>query len=209
VILCDKTLCEGFYSFSRLDAVIPRIDLPTKASPGPGYSRYLFSENGVSPLLFPPSPGTVIKVNGYTHDQAGITTENSEIAALMSEKRQKKGAALASEVSSLNPVVVGGDTGSDMALICWGSPIGVCREVAGSMGLRVVQPVVLSPFPKLVLQDALQGTERQIVVEENAEGQLAMLLARHGIRPHSHIRRYDGRPFAVEELEARIREALA
>ena len=36
-----------------------------------------------------------------------------------------------------------------------------------------------------------------------------MLLARHGIRPDSHIRRYDGRPFAREELEARVREVLA
>ena len=96
-----------------------------------------------------------------------------------------------------------------LALICWGSPIGVCREVAGSMGLRVVQPVVLSPFPTQLMQDALQGIKRQIVVEENAEGQLAMLLARHGIRPNLHIRRYDGRPFTVEELEARVREALA
>ena len=209
VILCDKTLCEGFYSFSRPDATIPRIDQPTKASPGPGYSRYLFSENGVSPLLSPPCTDTVIKVNGYTHDQAGISTENSEIAALMSEKRLKKAAALASEVFSLNPVVVGGDTGSDVALICWGSPIGVCREAAGSMGLRVVQPVVLSPLPTQLLQDALQGIKRQIVVEENAEGQLAMLLARHGIRPNLHIRRYDGRPFTVEELEVRVREALA
>ncbi len=209
VILCDKTLCEGFYSFSRPDSEIPRIGLPPEASPGPAYSRYLMSENGVSPMLSPPREETVIKVNGYTHDQAGITTEKAELASLMSEKRQKKGAALASGISSLNPVVIGGDTGSDSALICWGSTVGVCREVAAALGLRLVQPVVLSPLPEQVLQDALRGTDRQIVVEENAEGQLAMLLARHGIRPDSHIRRYDGRPFTVEELEARAREVLA
>lgn len=208
IILCDKTLCEGFYSFSRPDIMIPRVSSFPAGSKGPGYVRYGLTDEGVSPMLFPPEKDTVIKVNGYTHDQAGISTEDRKIASLMNEKRQKKGAALAGEVATLNPVVVGGDEGSDTAILCWGSTLGVSREVADGMGLRLVQPVVLSPFPKENLQSALRGTNRLIITEENAEGQLAMLLARHGIIPDAQIHRYDGRPFGLEELEARVAEVF-
>jgi len=72
-----------------------------------------------------------------------------------------------------------------------------------------VQPIVLSPLPEKAVQDALQGAEKLIAVEENSDGQLAMLLARHGIVVDNQIHRYDGRPFALEELEARVKEVLA
>ena len=209
IILCDKTLCEGFYSFISPDDTMPRVDPGPVGSPGPGYIRYGLTESGVSPMLFPPEKDTVIKVNGYTHDQNGITTEKAGLASRMSEKRGRKGSALAEEVLRFKPVESGGVRQSETTLLCWVSTIGVCREVAAGLGLRLVQPVVLSPLPLQALHDALRGTKRLIAVEENAEGQIAMLLARHGIRLDSHIRRYDGRPFAREELEARVREALA
>ncbi|MCU0632580.1 MAG: 2-oxoacid:acceptor oxidoreductase subunit alpha [Methanolinea sp.] len=209
IILCDKTLCEGFYSFNNPDATIPLIPANPPGIPGPGYLRYELSADGVSGMLFPPARETVIKVNGYTHDQAGITTEKADLASLMSEKRQRKGAALEEEMARLRPVEIGGEAGSDVALICWGSTVGVCREVAAGMGLLLVQPILLSPLPDREVKDALKGVKRLIAVEENSEGQLAMLLARYGIRVDAHIHRYDGRPFALEELEARVRGVLS
>jgi len=77
------------------------------------------------------------------------------------------------------------------------------------MDLRVVQPIVLAPFPRDRVKAALQGVKRLIAVEENSDGQLAMLFARFGISIDQHIRKYDGRPFSYEELEARVREASA
>jgi len=65
---------------------------------------------------------------------------------------------------------------------------------------------VLSPFPEDILRKALAGVETIILVEENADGQLAMLCARHGLLPQYHIRRFDGRPFTVEDLSTRVRE---
>jgi len=209
LILCDKTLCEGFFSFIDPGDTIPRIKEYPKGSAGPGYLRYQITDTGVSGMLYPPMNDTVIKVNGYTHDQAGITTERADLSSLMTEKRQKKGAALAEEVSRLNPVGIEGETGADQTLLCWGSTLGVCREVASRMALRLVQPIVLSPLPEKAVQDALQGAEKLIAVEENSDGQLAMLLARHGIVVDNQIHRYDGRPFALEELEARVKEVLA
>ncbi len=68
-----------------------------------------------------------------------------------------------------------GDAGAPVTLVCWGSTKGVCSEVAGQLGLRMVQPVVLSPFPVTQLKKALDGTKKLICVEENATAQLAEL----------------------------------
>ncbi len=211
LILCDKTLCEGFASFTYPGASMPVISEVSGGGggPGPGYQRYRLTENGISGMLHPPLKDTVIKVNGYTHDESGITTERADIAALMTEKRQKKGAALAEVISSLPSVNTGGAAGAESAIICWGSTLGVCSEVASGMGLRLVQPVVLSPFPEKGVRDALSGVARCICVEENAGGQLSMLLAAHGIPVHARIQKYDGRPFSIEELEGLIREVPA
>lgn len=42
------------------------------------YKRYLDTEDGISPLLFPPS-NEIIKWTSYEHDEMGITTENAEL----------------------------------------------------------------------------------------------------------------------------------
>lgn len=209
IILCDKTLCEGFFSFD--EAVLPTSPIAFRhpGNTGPGYLRYQDSGDGISGMLFPPAEDTVIKVNSYTHDQAGLSTEKAELAGWVSEKRQRKGLALANELAGFRTVETYGNLESEVAVVCWGSTLGVCREVAAGMGLRVVQPVVLSPLPVRAIEDSLKGVRRKIVVEENMDGQLAMLLACHGIGADLHIRRYDGRPFSVEELESRVREVLA
>lgn len=209
LILCDKTLCEGFFSFTDPTEMIPEVRQDAPSGEGPEYQRYEITENGISKMLCPPAVGMVIKVNSYTHDPAGISTERADIAVMMTEKRMRKGATLAREIENLNPVVIGGKKDADQGILCWGSTLGVCREVATGLDLRLVQPIVLSPFPLEGVKAATVGMKRLIAVEENSDGQLAMLFARHGIRIDHHIRRYDGRPFSVEDLEARIREALA
>jgi Pyruvate:ferredoxin oxidoreductase and related 2-oxoacid:ferredoxin oxidoreductases, alpha subunit len=212
VILVDKTLCEGTYSFSREMQELPEITPvqpdETRLTENGHYLRYAYTDSGISPMKFPPVKDAVIKVNGYAHDEAGITTENAEVIALMTEKRIKKQKFLEKEVFSLPCVYTGGNAGSRDALVCWGSNKGVCLEVAGKMGIRMVQPVVLSPFPKDSVNDALSGVDRCIVVEDSSTGQLPGLLACHGIPVHHTILKYDGRPFSVEGLEQKVREVL-
>ena len=75
------------------------------------------------------------------------------------------------------------------------------------LGLRVIRPVVLAPFPGDRIKNSLAGVKRLIAVEENATAQLAALAERHGIRTHEKILRYDGRPFTVGDLLFRVKEA--
>jgi 2-oxoglutarate ferredoxin oxidoreductase subunit alpha len=206
VILVDKTLCEGTFSLREdLPAMTEAGDLP--ASPGEApYQRYAITESGVSPLRVPPSPGAVIKSNSYAHDENGVTTERADLVVAMTEKRLRKWATLKKETDLLPAVNIGGEAGAEKTLLCWGSTLPVCRELAERERLRLVQPVILSPFPEDALRQALAGSRKTILVEENALGQLQMLCARHGIRTDQAIRRYDGRPFPLEELVMRLRE---
>jgi 2-oxoglutarate ferredoxin oxidoreductase subunit alpha len=105
-------------------------------------------------------------------------------------------------------VTIAGAKGAGDTLLTWGSTAGVCREVGDALGLRVVQPVVLNPFPGVRVRTALEGAHRIIAVEENATGQLERILPCQSIRVDGRIRKYDGRPFALDELEARVREVL-
>jgi 2-oxoglutarate ferredoxin oxidoreductase subunit alpha len=212
VILVDKTLCEGTYSFfpgtPELPEIVPVPEGMTKMPESAAYRRYAYSDTGISPVIFPPVKEAVIKVNGYAHDEAGITTEKEEDIVGMTEKRLKKQKFLEKEISRLPCVYTGGKSGSRDALVCWGSNKGVCHEVAVKLGIRVVQPLVLSPFPKGQVSDALSGVDRCIVVEDSTTGQLPQILACHGIRVHHTILKYDGRPFSVEGLEQKVREVL-
>ena len=206
VILVDKTICEGTFSLDEENLGVPGIQYPDP-SPGNGpYRRYALTENGISPLSHPPLKGSQIKVNSYLHDEDGITTERADITRMMTEKRMKKEEVLGQVVKGLGCVQTFGASGADTAILCWGSTLGVCREVADDQDMKVIQPVVLSPFPENSLQRELSGVRRRIFVEENAYGQLAMLCARHGIATGQHIRKVDGRPFTVEELESRLME---
>jgi 2-oxoglutarate ferredoxin oxidoreductase subunit alpha len=208
VILVDKTLCEG--TFSLPEEVPERPDYGEVQAPSgdSSYQRYAITKTGISPLLFPPSPGAVIKVNSYAHDEQGITTERADLVVRMTEKRLRKAATLKEETDMLPTVQIHGENGAENTLLCWGSTMPICRELAEKERFRLVQPVVMSPFPEEALRQALSGSKKVIVVEENALGQLQMLCAYHGIQADQSIRKYDGRPFSVEELEHRLWKAV-
>jgi 2-oxoglutarate ferredoxin oxidoreductase subunit alpha len=208
-ILSDKTLSEGTYSTDlSLVPKIPQEDPHSWDKTAP-YRRYADTPSGISPLVFPGTGGAVIKVNSYSHDEAGITTEEADLVDLMARKRMRKEERL-TQAMGLHPQVnISGNAAGMVALLCWGSTAGVCQEVAGQLGLRVVRPVVISPFPVEPLKKALEDAHTVIAVEENATAQLATLAARHGILCQKKILRYDGRPFTPELLGEKVREALS
>ena len=208
IVLYDKNLAEHGYNFD-IDSVPPVPDLPPTAWDGTTpYRRYAITDSGVSPLAFPSARGAVVKVNGYAHDESGITTEEAGTVERMQEKILRKGEGLLRDLEGMRTVTVAGAEEAGDTLITWGSTAGPCREVGEALGLRVVQPVVLNPFPAEKVRGALEGARRIITVEENATGQLERLLALHSIRPDGRILKYDGRPFALDELEGRVREVF-
>ncbi len=184
-------------------------DDAARGDDGLAYKRYLFAEDGVSPLAFPGREGAVVKVNSYTHDESGITTEDPELTVRMQDKWNAKGFALAEELDTIQQVYVYGDPDAKETLVTWGSPTGAAREVGELEGIRIVQPVVLWPFPDRQMAEALEGTETLAVAEGNSRGQLARLLEQRGFHIDGRLLRYDGRPWGVGELRRQAEEVLA
>jgi len=207
-ILTDKSVSENVYSL-EISASEVKAEAPLLWDAQGKYSRYKYSETGVSPLAYPSRKGQVIKANGYGHDEYGITTEDPKIAVQMADKRLLKGQALAKEMGNYETVKVYGKSGGKAALLCWGSNKGVCIEAGEQFGLKTVQVVVLSPFPAERVKESLKDAERVVAVEGNSTAQLARLAGFYGIHVDEKILKYDGRPFSLDDLVSEIGRVLA
>lgn len=209
IILTDKTLAEGAYTFD-LTAIASPPDLEPMLWDGRGdYHRYARTEDGVSPLAFPGEEGAIVRISSYAHDETGFTTEKEGDVRGLQEKMLAKGKSLERELTVYPTVKVYGPRDAEITIICWGSEKGPCIEASESLGARVVQPLVLAPFPTRQWKEAMIGAGKIYCVENNSTGQLARLLKQQGFDHGYPILKYDGRPFAVDELEARLEEAIA
>jgi 2-oxoglutarate ferredoxin oxidoreductase subunit alpha len=206
ILLADKTLCEGMHSLDREQVNYSPIEPALAQKDVSPYLRYALTESGISPLRFPPVGGEIIRVNSHVHDPDGITTEDEETTKSMADKRIRKMQELTKEIEAMNPVNLGGDVDSPTAILCWGSNKGICEELGAKWGLRVIQPVVLWPFPEQSFARAWQGVEKMVSVECNESGQLARLVRQFGYVSRDLVLKYNGRPFFVDELETRLGE---
>lgn len=207
-VLSDKHLSESTFTFEPdIKAAKPSEGLLWD---GQGkYKRYLDTESGISPLAFPGNPAAIVKGTSYEHDEFGITTEEPGPVIAMQKKRLRKRKSLAEELSQYEQVKIYGNTESKTALMCWGSTKGACIEVGEEMGLKVIQPLILEPFPVEPLKKALSGVKQIIDVEANATGQLAKLLSCNEFNVDQLLLRFDGRPFTVDTLMKKTKEALS
>jgi 2-oxoglutarate ferredoxin oxidoreductase subunit alpha len=209
IILTDKTLSEGTYSVEPYQSPEVRWQEAGIWDGSLPYRRYADTPSGVSPLAFPGMKEAIVKVDSYAHDEAGITTEDADLVERMTKKRLRKWEGLRAGMNQYNQVQIAGKSDSGTALLCWGATRGACTEVALQLGLRVISPIVLSPFPVDQLNKALAGVEYLIAVEENATGQLATLARQHGIPIHEKILWFNGRPVTPEELLEKVAAVLA
>ena len=202
VLLTEKHLAE---SRMTVDIDVNKAKLPEPLMHKTGeYKRYLDTENGVSPLLFPPSK-ELIKWDSYEHDESGITTEDPETITRMQDKRSKKTKAIIEHLKSLHTVNVFGDKGP--VILTYGSTAMSVLEAlkAGNIEATVVQPVYLEPLPFWELEKYRK--DKVIVVEQSCTGQFAALLKEKiGIESKAVIKKYDGRPFDPQELALKIKE---
>jgi 2-oxoglutarate ferredoxin oxidoreductase subunit alpha len=207
-VISDKNLSESTYSFEAKGDEVTMEAGPLWDGQGE-YKRYLKATGGISPLAFPGTKGAVVKGTSYEHDEYGITTEEPDAIAAMHDKRLGKREALLNDIESMEAVKVYGNEKAETALVAWGSTKGACVEVGENIGLRVVQPLVLEPFPADSVRKALEGVKKLVGVEANATGQLARLMACYDIKIDDIILKFDGRPFSVDELQKRVEEVAA
>lgn len=206
-ILTDKHLSESTFSFDsgtgEEDPVEPLL------WDGKGkYRRYEDKEDGISPLAFPGNSNAVVKVSSNEHNHIGFTTEDPDMVESIQKKRLRKRKGLVEELSKYEQVKVYGNKDSKTVAICWGSTKGACMEAAKELDIKMVQPLVIEPFPVEHLKKALSKAEKIVNVEVNATGQLGKILSSYRIHADHNILRFDARPFTVDSLVQQIKEVL-
>jgi 2-oxoglutarate ferredoxin oxidoreductase subunit alpha len=126
----------------------------------------------------------------------------------MVDKRLMRLAALKRE--AVAPVRTG-PAESRVLVVGWGSTAPIIGEALAAIGR---QDVAQLHFPQVYpvapgVTDLLKRAETLIVVEGNATAQFARLLRTEtGVEIPRRILKYNGLSFTVEELAARIEEAL-
>jgi len=171
------------------------------------YKRYKDTDDGISPMLFPPSK-EIIKWNSYEHDEIGITTESADMIAKMHNKRNKKLRKLIEHLKTQETVnIIRGEHPTN--IFAYGSTYMSVLEALkyGELNPTIVQPIYLSPLPVWELEEFIN--QDNIVIEQSITGQFASLLKEKAdLNIRSVIKRYDGRPFDPIELSFKIKEEL-
>lgn len=170
------------------------------------YRRHAFTETGVSPLGIPGDSFHLIVTDSDEHDEEGHIIEDGETRAKMVEKRLLKKMPLVRQ--EMCPPMLYGAPDPDVVLVCWGSLYGIVREVVDMLPKDKKAAMMhfseIYPLPStrgLDYLSVLDAAKTAVSIEQNATGQFARLFrAETGFSFRHMIRKYDGRPFLVEEL---------
>jgi 2-oxoglutarate ferredoxin oxidoreductase subunit alpha len=149
--------------------------------------------------------------NGDDHYERGDTNEDPEVRTKLMDKRFKKLTRLIDEIPG--PTFYGPED-ADATIVTWGSAKGPCIDAMNTLlkegkSVNLLHFIYLKPFPRKKTLEQLKRSKLLIGVEGNRTSQLDRLMReelRRGV--DRKIRKYDGRPFFVEPLAARIGEAM-
>jgi 2-oxoglutarate ferredoxin oxidoreductase subunit alpha len=216
VILTDQHLASSYQTVEKFklgDVKIDRGQLLTdeESNSTTDYKRHQFTDSGISPRAIPLQGKALVVTDSDEHDEAGHMIEDAELRRLMMLKRLKKYEILRSD---LNGPLLEKKIGAEMTLIGWGSTYGAIKEAANLLEdkgtkVNIVHLNEVWPFPVEAVTSALDGTGKSIVIENNATGQLAHLIAAEtGIRVSDTILKFDGRPFSPEYIVKELKKEV-
>ena len=226
IILFDQFMADALWTVERssLESIdhSPESKVPGLGDLEPyGYRRYEMSGDGVSPMLLPGTPGQIVYADSDEHNEEGHITESAQMRVQMVDKRNAKLEGIKQELGERKvevevkvKVKVKAEAEVENLVVCFGSTRGVVGEAVARLRENGVSAAMVHldhvwPFPAEAVA-LLAGKARKVVtVEQNYSGQLAQLLLQEcGLRAAGTVRRYDGRPFTVAEVERGLAEIL-
>jgi len=173
-----------------------------------GYSRYAYTESGVSPISTPGSGAAVYTATGLEHDEYGHPNYEPEDHTAMMQKRFSK---LETASQALPKPERYGDQHATIGLISWGSTEGTIQEAvdharANGHKVALLHLRILSPLPDQTIREFIDSVQKVIVPECNYSGQLANLLgAKYGLQA-IRVNKFGGIPFTAGEILRAIEE---
>lgn len=205
VLISDKHLAESDYTFNKLKKSSVSSDRFIVENPSDDHKGYKITEDGNSPRAVP-GQGTVVKVTSYEHDEYGNTREEGEWMNKMTDKRLKKEKTIADEINKLNPVSVYGQ-GKNL-IVGWGSTKGAILDaLKGLDNYRFMQISYINPFPIDMVKKELESSDKVVLVENNATGQLGDIIAeKTGHIIKNKVLQYNARPFIPETIINKIKQ---
>lgn len=175
------------------------------------YKRYAITDDFISPMADPGTPGGMHIATGLEHDETGNPNYSPANHEAMQAKRFRK---LDGVVNDFPPAEVDGDGEADLGIIAWGSTIGVAREAiarlrAEGVSVKGFYPKLLWPMPVEQFEAFGASCRRLMVAEVNFLGQLAHFIrAETSLRPESYTI-CGGLPFTPAMIVAKVKEMLA
>ncbi len=175
---------------------------------GQTYSRYAYSDSGISPIPTPGAGAPVYTATGLEHDEHGHPDYEPEDHVAMMQKRYRKLETAAEELPAPTRY---GDDDALIGIIGWGSTEGAIQEAvdhARRNGYKVasLHPRVLSPLPDQTIRTFIGSVRKVIVAECNYSGQLANLLgAKYGLQA-IRVNKFGGIPFTAVDIFQAIEE---
>ena len=216
LLLMDQALCQNTTTSRRFDLSKVTIDRGKRLAGADvarlaQYKIYEFTDDGVSAVAPPGTPGVWSEVTGNEHDEWGHVSVHPVNRARQMKKRMDK---LVRARDELPEAVHAGRPDAKIGFVGFGSTTGPIREAmrlleAKGVATRLLAPRTLFPVPVHEIDPFLQSVDVAYVVEQNYTGQLARLLRETMPWHHGKIRsvlKFDGYSFRSPQIVAAMKE---
>ncbi|MDD5193988.1 MAG: 2-oxoacid:acceptor oxidoreductase family protein [Candidatus Nanoarchaeia archaeon] len=188
IILSDKHLAESEFSTDRKPNKILNLEIKRKI-PGEG----------------------IVKASSYEHDEFGNTTEIPAIAKKNADDRTKKYEKIKEESEKFQMIKTYGNKNAKNLIIGWGSTKTAILDAIDSIDESIENPskgnwkflqvLYMKPMSDEIKKE-IEKADKVILIEQNVTGQLGRLIReKTGIKIKNRILKYDGKPFASDELK--------
>jgi len=167
IVLSDQSLGQTQTLIPRPADVAIGAERRVAAAPGESYHRYALTDDGISPMSLPGTPGGQYTADGLAHNPHGTPSSSDVDHSAQLDKRQQK---LLQYDFGEHWAVQEGE--GDVAVLTWGSSVGPVREALARLredGIpaRLIAPRLLAPAQPERLAEALHGVTRLLVVEQS------------------------------------------
>lgn len=178
------------------------------------YHRYALTGSGVSPMALPGTAGGQYTADGLTHTTKGIPSSKESDHQNQLDKRRHKIESFDygnhwADIETSN----GAGTETQFTILTWGSLAGPAREAmhilaAEGIAVKLLAMRLISPFLKQSFLDALQGSQRILIVEQTHSGQFHEYLRAKCDLPGEvrHFHRAGPKLIGPAEICTRIRD---
>ncbi|PWK11344.1 2-oxoacid:acceptor oxidoreductase subunit alpha [Tumebacillus permanentifrigoris] len=207
--LSDQTVEKFDFSRVTIDRGKLATDEQLAATPqGQLFKRFEFTEDMISPRVFPGKKGGLHHVTGVEHTEVGRPTEDKHIRTKMMNKRLNK----FDGVELPNSLSFNGDEDYELLLVGVGSTAGLIDEAMERLqaeGRKIghLHVKVLNPFPIASVQKYVDRAKKVLVIENNATGQLKNIMRFNGIKGELDSQvKYDGNPYVPSEIYNFVKE---